>query len=145
MNVKSIIKNSTPVFTQGVSAAGGIMVSKGAMSYAPAVLQKPLSKLGIATACFIAAAVIPGEGTLVEIAKGVTTGIGVQQTTSAIAGFVSPSIAKLEEGKAKTFLNSAISGMAGVENVAQFNLPSRVWGNESEQVQPIIAGVTSVV
>ncbi len=133
MNLKLTQKNAISNTTLGVSAAGGLMVGKGVMGYVPAPMKTAPAKLIIGVGFFALASAISGSGALVDIAKGISLGVGAQQSASAISDFITPTVNNLSEGKTKDFLVSATStGMAGVEG-RTINLPSHVWDNAQPQ------------
>lgn len=129
-------KNAISTATLGVAAAGGSMVSKGAMSFAPASMKKPILKGILGIAGLIAASTIQGKDTADVVARGVLLGAGVQQSLEAVAGIVKPKLAVAENPSGmQKFLNASVDGLAGSES-SDYQLPDGAWADFEEQAQP---------
>lgn len=122
MNTKIDSKKVMQTATLGVSAGVGALVSKGAMSIAPASFRKPLVRGVLAAAALVAASTISGNDTTNTAIKGALLGVGIQQTAEAVIGFVKPSVAVEPATTAQKFIAGAVQGI-GMGN-PEFVLPA---------------------
>lgn len=135
MKTKLDQKKAISTATLGVSAGVGALVSKGAMSIAPASFKKPIVKGLVGVMALVAASTIQGQGTTETIAKGGLLGVGVQQTAEAAIAFIKPNVTIGENpNRAKQFIAGAL---AGVEDET-FVLPQA--NMERRNAAPSVAG-----
>lgn len=138
MKVEFNQKKAISTATLGVSAGVGALVSKGAMSIAPASFNSPIVKTVIGVMSLIGASTIQGQGTLETASKGALLGVGIQQTAEAAITFIKPNVMIGDNPtKAKKFIAGAL---AGVEDSNEtFMLPAA--NMERRNSQPAAAMV----
>ncbi|WP_435415050.1 hypothetical protein [Polaribacter aestuariivivens] len=116
MNLKLDNKTTISRTTQGVGAVGGVMASKVAMSFAPAILNKPLSKIVFGIAFIVAPALVKGKGAGADLLKGAGYGAGSIQLAEGVAGLLKPTVEKMQEGKVKEIAQKSMYGLAGADS-----------------------------
>ena len=145
MKLKLNQTNAIKTATLGVSAASGALVSKGAMSYAPAAMQKPLSKGIIGVIALVAASTITGTGTVKDVSQGLLVGVGIQQTLEAVAGVAKDGIAKMDSESGVTkFLAASVNGLAGTEGTNNVEFPTGAWDRISEPAKIVSKGFAAI-
>ena len=134
MKFKLDKKKASTYVTQGVGAVGGTLISKGAMSVAPEMLKSPAVRGAIGVTALVLASAITGASTLDKSLQGVALGVGIQQTSEAIAGLVKPSLSDAPQSKGQKFISAAFNGLNGSE-MASIKIPQSAWRNTASAPQ----------
>lgn len=144
MKVEFNQKKAISTATLGVSAGVGALVSKGAMSIAPASFKKPLTRILLGGVALVAASTIQGTGTLEVAAKGAALGVGIQQVAEGAIGFIKPSLPAVGENptKAKQFIAGAL---AGADDAETFVLPQANMERRQVAQRQTVSGGINVI
>lgn len=141
MKVEFNQKKATNGLVLGTSAGVGALVSKGAMSIAPASLKKPISKAVVAVITLVAASTIQGNGMLETASKGALLGAGVQQAAEAAIAFIKPTVTIGENPTmGKKFIAGALAGADDANET--FELPQASLQRRS--AQPVQARINVI-